>query len=174
MTNDSQNLLRFTVESLRVSNGVRQAGTISDPNAPVGGWSTNNSNFVIVISTPALNSSHNFIIDSDTGSPYMNEIVYYKNGTSLMKRNLANPNATGNTLRTSCPPANATPSCPADAKLADYFESMSFTLYDSNGALTADTALTRSIKINLDMQRKVFGKTISFDNSIRVALRNNF
>jgi prepilin-type N-terminal cleavage/methylation domain-containing protein len=174
MTNDSQNLLRFTVENLRVSNGVRQTNSISDPNAPAGGWNTSNTNFVIVISTPALNSSESYIIDPDSGNPYMNEIVYYKSGTSLMKRNLANPSASGNAMKTSCPAASASSSCPADSKLADYFQSMSFTLYDQNGALTADNSLARSIKIDLSMQRSVFGKVISLNNTIRVALRNNF
>jgi prepilin-type N-terminal cleavage/methylation domain-containing protein len=67
MTTSSQNLLRSTVETLRVSNGVRQTNSISDINAPAGGWNTSNTNFVIVISTPAVDSSHNYLIDPGTG-----------------------------------------------------------------------------------------------------------
>lgn len=174
MTNSSQNLLRSTVEVLRLSNGVRQTNSITDPNAPSGGWNTSNSNFVIVISTPALDSSHNYIIDPSTGSPYMNELVYYKSGTSLMKRSLANPNAAGDTLLTSCPANLATSTCPADVDLADYFQSMSFTLYDQDGNTTADPTLARSIGISLDMQRDVYGTNISLNNAIRVSLRNRF
>src|SRR5512146_1375133 len=92
MTINSQNLLRTTVENIRLGDGVRQTNQINDPNAPSGGWNTNNSAFVIVIAVPALNSSHNYIIDPGTGSPYMNELVYYKSGTDLMERILANPN----------------------------------------------------------------------------------
>ena len=174
MVNSSQNLLRYTVDTLRVSNGVRQTNTIADPNAPVGGWNTNNTNFVIVISTPATDKNHNFIVDSSSGFPYLNEIVYYKSGNSLFRRDLANPSAVGNTQVTTCPPSKATPSCPADPDMADYFQSMSFTLYDQNGAVTTDTTQARSIAINLTMQRGVFGKSISLNNSIRVALRNKF
>lgn len=174
MTNSSQNLLRSTVEALRVGDGVRQTNSIADANAPVGGWNTSNTNFVIVIATPALNSSHDYIISPLTGSPYMNELVYYKSGTSLMRRNLANPDAVGNTLKTSCPASSASPSCPADVDLADYFQSMSFTLYDQDAALTTNTAQARSVKMDLLMQRNVFGKTISLNNSIHVTLRNRF
>lgn len=174
MTTSSQNLLRSTVDNLRVSNGVRQTNAITDANAPVGGWNTSNTNFVIVISTPAINSANNYVIDPSTGSPYMNELVYYKSGNSLYKRNLANPSAAGNRLRTSCPAALASPSCPADVNLADYFQSMSFSLYDQDGTLTGDPALARSIGINLNMQRNVFGSILSLDNNIRVSLRNRF
>lgn len=174
MTNSSQNLLRSTVELLRLSNGVRQTNSINDPNAPNGGWNTSNSSFVIVIDTPATDKNHNYIIDPDTGSPYMNELVYYKDGTSLMKRTLANPSAIGNSVVTTCPPGIATPTCPADSDLADNFQSMSFTLYDQDAAVTTDPTQARSIGITLDMQRSVFGTSISLNNSIRATLRNQF
>ena len=174
MTNSSQNLLRSTVELLRLGNGVRQTNTINDPNAPTGGWNTSNTNFVIVIDTPALDKNNNYIIDSSTGSPFMNELVYYKSGNSLMKRTLANPSATGNTTVTSCPANLASPTCPPDSDLADYFQSMSFTLYDQDADITTDPTQARSVGISLDMQRDVFGTTISLDNSIRATLRNQF
>lgn len=174
MTDSSQNLLRSTVELLRDGNGVRQTNTINDPNAPTGGWNTSNTNFVIVISSPAVDKNHNYIIDPDTGAPYMNELVYYKNGNSLMKRTLANSSATGNIAVTTCPVGLASPTCPPDSDLADYFQSMSFTLYDQDANVTTDPTQARSIGISLDMQRGVFGTTISLDNSIRVTLRNRF
>jgi prepilin-type N-terminal cleavage/methylation domain-containing protein len=174
MAASSQNLLRSTIDSLRLGDGVRQTNVISDPNAPAGGWNTSNSTFVIVIETPAYDSTRNFIIDPDTGNPYMNELVYYKSGTTLLRRNLANPNAVGNTLKTSCPAAQASASCPVDRTLADYVDTMDFTLYDQNNGLTSDPSLARSIKIELIMQRTVFGNPISLDNNIRVTLRNKF
>jgi Tfp pilus assembly protein PilE len=174
MTTSSQNLLRSTVELLRVSNGVRQTNSITDPNAPGGGWNTSNSNFVIVISTPALDASHNYITDPSTGGPYMNELVYYKSGNSLYRRTLANPSATGNSSATTCPANLATSTCPADVDLADYFQAMSFTLYDQNAATTTDPTQARSISINLTMQRNMFGSLLTLNNTIRVTLRNRF
>jgi type II secretory pathway pseudopilin PulG len=174
MTSSSQSLLRRTVDALRLGDGVRQTNSITDPNAPVGGWNTGNSSFVIVIQTPALDTDRNFIVNTTTGSPYMNELVYYKDGTSLLRRNLANPDASGNTLTTSCPAALATSTCPEDAVMAEDVDSITFTLYDLNNGLTSDPSLARSILINLKLQRNVFGDLISFDNSIRVTLRNKF
>lgn len=174
MTVDSQNLLRTTVENIRFGDGVRQTNQIADANAPAGGWNTSNTAFVIVIAIPALDSAHAYIIDPSTGSPYMNELVYYKQGGTLMERKLANPGATGNNLRTTCPVNLATSSCTADPKLADYVNSMIFTLYDQDGAQTASTTLARSVKINLTMQRNAPGQPLNLATDIRVTLRNRF
>jgi prepilin-type N-terminal cleavage/methylation domain-containing protein len=174
MTINSQNLLRTTVENIRFGDGIRQTNQVSDPHAPAGGWNTNNSSFVIVLAVPALDSSRNYIIDSNTGSPYMNELVYYKDGTNLMERKLANPDATGNTLMTTCPPSQASSSCPADTELASYVSSMTFTMYDQNGAQTGDPTIARSIQINLRMERNAPGNPLNLDTSTRVTLRNRF
>jgi prepilin-type N-terminal cleavage/methylation domain-containing protein len=174
MTLTSQNLLRTTVENIRYGDGVRQTNQITDPYSPTGGWNTNNSSFVIIIAVPALNSSKQYIIDPSTGSPYMNELVYYKSGSTLMERILANPSATGNRMHTSCPPASATSSCAADPQLAEYVNTMAFTLYDQNDAQTTTATAARSVKINLSMQRNAPGNPITVSNEIRVTLRNRF
>jgi Tfp pilus assembly protein PilE len=174
MAANSQNLLRATVETLRVGDGVRQTNTISDANAPSGGWNTSNTNFVIVIATPALNSARSYIIDPDTGGPYMNELIYYKSGTSLMERRLANPSASGNSLATSCPASSSSSFCPPDKQLADFVKSMTFAFYDQDNNLTIDPALARLIKIDLSLGRTVFGSPISLNNNIQVTLRNRF
>lgn len=174
MTVDSQNLLRATVEELRYGAGVRQINAISDVNAPVGGWNTSNTNFVIIIAKPAVDSSDNYIIDPITGSPYNNELVYFKQTGSLYKRTLAHPSAIGNSLKTSCPESIATPACPADRKLIDYIDTMVFTLYDQDDSITTDPLLARSVKINLSMKRNTFGGPLLLDNNIRVTLRNTF
>jgi prepilin-type N-terminal cleavage/methylation domain-containing protein len=174
MTINAQNLLRTTVENIRYGNGVEQTNTLSDPNAPSGGWNTSNTNFVIVIPVPAEDGSRNYIIDPATGSPYMNELVYYKSGTTLMERILANQNATGNSLQTTCPSSLATPTCPADKTLATYVSSMTFVLYDQNADTTTTTSSARSINIILTMQRNAPISPLSVTSNIRVTLRNRF
>ncbi len=174
LTNSSQNLLRSTVETLRVGGGVRQTNTISDANAPVGGWNTSNENFVIIIASPAVDSTREYIIDPQTGSPYMNELVYFKEGGKLMRRTLAHPDAAGNSQITSCPESLASPACPADKMLAEYVQDMIFTLYDQDNNSTSDPTAAYSIKIDLAMERDVAGEPLSLGNSIRVTLRNRF
>lgn len=174
LTVTSQNLLRTTVENIRYGDGVRQTNQIADPNSPSGGWNTGNSSFVIIIAVPALDSSKNYIINPETGSPYMNELVYYKSGLTLMQRKLADPAAAGNTLKTTCPPNQASSTCPADIELANYVSSMLFTLYDQDAAVTSDAASARSVKITLTMQRNSPGDPLELTNNIRVTLRNRF
>jgi hypothetical protein len=174
MTADSQNLLRSTVEELRYGAGVRQTNAISDPNAPGSGWNTSNANFVIIIAMPALDSDENYIIDTDTGNPYNNEFVYFKQGATLYKRTLAHPSASGNSTTTSCPEAIATSVCPADKKLIENVNDMVFDLYDQDDVTTNDPLLARSVRINLSMERDTFGEPLTLDNNIRVTLRNNF
>ncbi len=173
MTVDSQNLLRVTVEELRYGAGVRQTNAIADPSAP-SGWNTSNTNFVIIIAVPALDSARNYIIDTATGNPYNNELVYFKQGSVLYKRTLAHPDAAGNILKTSCPAASASPSCPADRVLNEATKDMAFTLYDQDDAVTTDALLARSIKIDLVLERDTFGDPLVLNNSIRTTLRNQF
>jgi prepilin-type N-terminal cleavage/methylation domain-containing protein len=174
MTVSSQNLLRTTVENIRFGDGVRQTNTITDSNAPSGGWNTSNTSFVIVLAVPALDSSRSYITDPSTGSPYMNELVYYKNGTDLMERKLANPAATGNQLHTTCPASKATTSCQADTALAQYVNTMTFTMYDQDAVSTTDPTEARSIKISLNMQRNAPGNPINLSTVTQVTLRNRF
>lgn len=174
MTVASQNLLRAAVEELRYGSGVRQSSNISDPNAPPGGWNTSNSNFIIVVAVPATDSSGNYIINTLTGNPYNNELVYFKNNTTLFKRSLANPAASGNSMRTSCPAAVASASCPADRQLMEHVEDMQFVLYDQDDVSTSNPLDARSVKIILSMSRNTFGDPLNLENSIRVTLRNNF
>jgi prepilin-type N-terminal cleavage/methylation domain-containing protein len=174
MTVNSQNLLRSTVEELRYGAGVRQTNSISDPNGPGGGWNTSNASFVIIIAVPATNSSNDYIIDTATGQPYNNEFVYFKEGTTLYKRTLAHPGAIGNKLVSSCPESTAGSTCPVDRKLADNVKDMDFTLYDQDNALTTNTLLARSVRIDLELEKDTFGEPQQLNNSIRVTLRNNF
>lgn len=174
MTSDAQNLLRSTTEELRYGAGVRQTNSIVDANSPVGGWNTSNSNFVIIVAMPATDASGNYIIDPLTGSPYNNELVYFKSQAKLYKRTLANPNAAGNRATTSCPASIATIGCPADKQLIDYLNDMNFTLYDQDNGVTTDPLLARSINIDLIMQRETFGQPLVLNNNIRITLRNQF
>ncbi len=171
MTADSQNLLRSMVEELRYGAGIRQANTIADPNMP-SGWNTNNDEFVIVIAVPVKDTNNNYIIDTETGSAYKNEYVYYKSGGDLYKRVLADTNASGNAASTTCPPDQVSPTCSSDIKLVDGIDSVIFQLFDQDNAPTTDPLLARSINIFVSLARDTFGEPIRTDNNMRITLRN--
>jgi type II secretory pathway pseudopilin PulG len=169
---ESQNILRSIVEELRVGSGIREQNTVTDPNAPGGVWTTSNANLVLIISTPVLDGSNEFVINEDTGNPYQNELVYYALSNTLYKRYLANPSAAGNQFTTSCPEAEVSETCPSDVKLTDHFKDMNFTFYDQDDNETMLHADARSIRMVIEMERKAFGRTLGFSNDIRMTMRN--
>jgi prepilin-type N-terminal cleavage/methylation domain-containing protein len=172
MALDSQLILTQLVEDIRLSDGISATNQLTDVNAPPGGWVTNDPSNIIIIETPAVDSSRSIIFDTSTGYPYRNEQIYFASGTALHKRTLKNSNAIGNTATTTCPEASASPSCPADKKYTDYMNNLTFTFYDVNNVQTTDPALARSVNLTVNMSRRVYGKTITLSNSTRTTLRN--
>lgn len=124
--------------------------------------------------------------------PYEDEYVVYINGTTkqLMLRSLANPNAVGNRLKTSCPVGFVTSSCPADRVIAPsvasvdmrYFSRTGNTIdwtsiYDSGTGtyIGPDFTAVDVIELKLNLTKKpAFQQTNATINNttIRVALRN--
>lgn len=171
---ESQSVLRSVVEELRQSSSIRTNNANPDPHAPSGGWTTSNANLILIISTPVVDSNNNFVINTDTGNPYQNEIVYFASGKKLFKRILANPSAPGNTEKTHCPEASASSSCPADILMSENFKDMNFVFYDQDDAVTSSIPAARSIKLFIQMERTTYGKTLTFDNNIRITIRNTY
>lgn len=174
LATESQTVLRSVVEELRQSSSIRTSNANPDANAPGSGWTTSNSSLILIISTPALDSSNNFIIDTDTGYPYQNEIVYFTSDSKLHKRFLANTSASGNTRKTTCPQAVSNSSCPPDILMSSNFKTLNFVFYDQDDVVTTSIPNARSIKLFIQMERKTFGKTLQFDNNIRITIRNTY
>ena len=176
MVVESQNILQFITDDVRFASSIVNNNTVTDAN-PLSGstWTTGDVTDALVLQIPTLDASGAFIIDSATGDPYPNEIVYFADGASFYRRTLANPAAVGNNLTTTCPIAIASPSCPADATLTDdLFNGISFTFYDQDDTVISggDVSAARSVDITLTISKNVFGRQVDFDNSIRMTLRN--
>jgi prepilin-type N-terminal cleavage/methylation domain-containing protein len=169
---ESQTILNEMTEDTRLADAISTTNAITDANAPVGGWVTSDPSNVIIIESPAVDSSHNIIYNTDTGSPYRNEFIYFNSNGSMYKRVLANPAASGNTALTTCPASKASSSCPPDILFSSNVANLNFTFYDSSGNTTADAASARSVQLQADMSKKSFGRTITLNNSTRVTLRN--
>lgn len=155
-------------------------------NKPVG---TSGTTPLLYFKRFAQDSSGAFLMNGT--QPFEDEYVLYTNGATkqLLLRSLAN-SASNNRLKSSCPPANATPSCPADKLVADDLNSVDvryfsragnlidFTsIYDStiNQYIGPDFATAEVIEFSLNLTKKpVFQKTETVINStiIRIALRN--
>lgn len=138
----------------------------------------------------SFNNSGSYIINGT--QPFQDEYVLYLSGTakSLMLRSIANPSATGNRLKTSCPPALATSSCPSDKTVASDLASISMRYFSRTGNLIDYTSIwdpvansyagpdftaVDVVEFTLNISAKpTFQKTNSTINStiIRIALRN--
>ncbi len=168
----SQSVLSQLTDDIRLSDAISSTNLVTDANAPVGGWHTSDPSNIIIVESPAINSSRNIIYDDSTGFPYRNEYIYFLSGTAIYKRILANSMAVGNTAKTTCPANKVTSSCPADRLFTSDSKNLDFTFYDSQNNTTADAASARSVSFEVDMARKSYGKNITLNNSTQITLRN--
>ena len=169
---ESQVVLRKVIDDSRLADSIKSSGTLADANAPSGGWVTNDPSNVLIIGDPATDSSRNIIYNPSDSFPYENEVVYFASSGGLYRRILNNPSAVGDTAVTTCPQALASSTCPADTTLSSNVVDLSFTFYDINNVSTANASLARSIAITVNMQRKIYGTIVSFNNTVRTTLRN--
>lgn len=169
---ESQNILAQLTEDIRLSDAMSATNVLADPYAPSGGWVTSDPSNILIIESPAITSSRDIIYDSNTGFPYRNEFIYFTTGKNMYKRVLKNTTAAGNTATRSCPAANSTSTCPPDRLFSTNVSNLTFTFYDASDNTTAVPAQARSVVLQVDMAKKVFGKNIALSNSTRVTLRN--
>jgi type II secretory pathway component PulJ len=169
---ESQSILSQMTEDIRLADAISSTNALSDPNSPAGGWSTSDPSNIIIIENPAVDSNHNIIYDTTTGSPYRNEFIYFGSGTTMYKRILANSAAVGNTAKTTCPQNLSSSTCPPDRLFSTNASNLSFTFYDASDNTTANATLARSVSLQVDMAKKAFGKNITLSNTTRVTLRN--
>jgi hypothetical protein len=138
----------------------------------------------------SVNSSKQFIMNGT--QPYEDEYILYLDGTAkkLMQRNLSNASASGNKLKTSCPPALATTACPADKMIAEDVASVTTRFFSRTGNLInhnsiidpstgeyigPDYPAVEVLELTVNLSKKAsFSGTNAQQNStiIRIALRN--
>lgn len=138
----------------------------------------------------STNSSNNLILNG--AQPYEDEFVMYMDNVKkqLLVRTLANPNAPGNKLVTSCPPASATDTCPADKVIGSDLASVSTRYFSRSGNLIdyqstvdpltgeyigPDYPSVEVIELTVRLARKpIMQKTNATRNTtvVRIALRN--
>lgn len=124
--------------------------------------------------------------------PYEDEFIIYLDGTGkkMFIRSLANPGASGNRVKTSCPPASATTSCPADREIVQYLASVDLEYFARSGGTIDYTSIVdpitgnfagpdfpvvEAVEFTIHLSKKPFLQKTSAtqnDTVIRVALRN--
>jgi type II secretory pathway pseudopilin PulG len=96
---------------------------------------------VFYFQAPSVNTSRNFIMNGT--QTYQDEFVLYLDGTSktLKIRNLINPSATGDRLKTSCPASVASAICPADRKFSENVSSVDVRYFSRSGNTIDHTSI---------------------------------
>lgn len=174
MSIDTSNIFNQMSTEIRLGSNILNTNTISDPNAPNEGWQTGNTQQTLVIQSPVLDSSNEFVLDPASGIPYFNEFIYFLDDGILYKRILANTDASENSEKTSCPQDLSSETCPPDRIFTADPVSMDFTFYDQDDVTISGTDFTgaRSIEISVDIERNVFGELIQYSATSRATMRN--
>jgi prepilin-type N-terminal cleavage/methylation domain-containing protein len=161
MTNDVQ-----------LSGSADQNNRWADPNAPGGqfGWTSNSQTLVLA---EIATDKNNNVIFSDPAKyiTQKDNQIYYLSGSTLYRRTITSSSANDAAV-TTCPPADATSSCPADKTVATGVTSWSVSYYDANEALVDPTS-ARSIQISITLSAPLDSQTISASYSTRMVFRND-
>jgi prepilin-type N-terminal cleavage/methylation domain-containing protein len=157
-------------------------------NIPIGSSGTTP---IVYFRQPSKNSSGVIIMNGT--QPYEDEYVAYMDAATkqLLIRSLANPSATGNRLKTSCPAVYATTTCPADKIIVSDLASVDLRFFSRTGNLIDYTSIIDSstgayigpdyqavevLELTLNISKKSLFQTsnATFNSTIiRVALRNS-
>lgn len=203
---DSLRELMGTSSGLIIQNSITDANVeVPDPDYPGGGFwlpihavpgtvaigAAGSFTPLLYFKRYSFDSSNQYIMNGN--SPFEDEYVLYLDGTdkSLMLRTLVDPDATGDKLKTTCPPEAATASCPADRTIATDIGSVSDRFFSRTGNLIDFTSITdpdtgqyagpdfpavEVLEVTLNLTKKPsFSSTnpVSSSTVIRVALRNS-
>lgn len=157
-------------------------------NTPVGATGTTTP--LLYFRRFSLTTTGAYILNG--AQPYEDEYVLYLNGTTkqLLLRSIANPSATGNRLKSSCPKAVASSSCPEDKIVADNIVSVDKRFFSRSGNLVdwtsvydattstyvgPDYSVVEVLELTLNISKKAVFQTANTTQSstiIRIALRN--
>jgi prepilin-type N-terminal cleavage/methylation domain-containing protein len=168
---NAQNTLDTVTNDIKLSGSADQPNRWPDANAPGNqfGWQSNSGTLVLArIAT----TSQKDVIFSDPAQ-YITEkdnVVYYVSNKKMYRRIIAadDPNTAA---VTTCPPASATASCPADSKIGEDITAFSVSYYDANDQIvTPDEA--RAIQLAITVSQSKGGQEITASYTTRMVFRN--
>lgn len=169
---NAESALDTITTDVKLSGSVDQNNRWPDNNGPGGnlyGWTAGSQ--VLVLAKAAVDSSNNIIfIDSAKYISQKDNEIYYLSGTTLYRRTLASTSS-GDAAITTCPPTDATSSCPADLTIATGVKSLTFTYYDANGNTVTPTD-ARSVETDITLSSEQGGQTVSASYKARMVFRN--
>lgn len=169
---NAENALDTITNDIRLSGSADDTNRWPDANGPGGqqfGWHSGTQ--VLVLAKAAVDTSNN-IIFSDPAQyiTQKDNVVYYLSNGTLYKRTIAADDANSAAV-TTCPPASATQSCPADKTIATGVKGFTITYYDENlQSVTPDNA--RAVQLAITLSATKGGRTVDANYNTRMVFRN--
>jgi prepilin-type N-terminal cleavage/methylation domain-containing protein len=171
LLSNSQDALDTISNDIRLSGGADQNNRWPDANAPGNqfGWQSDASTLVLArIAT----TSQRKVVFSDPAE-YITEkdnVVYYVSGAKLYRRIIAADDPATSAVST-CPPASATASCPADSKIAEDVTGFTITYYDANDQIVTPDE-SRAVQLAITLSAVKGGRNITASYTTRMVFRN--
>jgi Tfp pilus assembly protein PilW len=145
---------------------------------------------LIYFNRPSIDTSKNIIMNGDV--PYQDDVILYMDGSTkqLLARVRANPYASNNRAKTSCPASQASQSCPADTVVADNVAGVGMRYFSRSGNtidytsivdpntgdyIGPDFSSVEVVEFTLNLYKRAqlhSGANTTNQTVIRVALRN--
>lgn len=169
---NAENALDTIANDIRLSGSTDETNRWPDANGPSGqqfGWHSGTQ--VLVLAKTAVDTSNN-IIFSDPAQyiTQKDNAVYYLSNGTLYKRVIAADDANSAAV-TTCPPASASQSCPADKTIATGVKGFTITYYDENlQSVTPDNA--RAVQLAITLSATKGGRTVDANYNTRMVFRN--
>lgn len=169
---NAETALDTVTNDIKLSGNADQNNRWPDPNGPGGnqfGWTSGSQ--VLVLAKAAVDSSNNIIFsDPEEYISQKDNEIYYLSGTTLYRRTLASDSSNDAAI-TTCPPASATSSCPADETIATGVSSLTFTYYDADENVVSPSN-ARSVQISIVLSSERGGQKVSASYTARMVFRN--
>lgn len=172
---EAQLSLDVMVRDIRLSASVDENNRIEDDNSPDAdvtdglGWESNAG--TLVLATAAEDTDGNIIFEDETHYiTTKNNIIYYVQDDTLYRRTLA-ADTPNNSMITTCPPDEASGSCPADRLSVKNVQSLTFRYFNAADE-EVDPPLARSVEATLHLRASKFGREVNVTYSTRTVFRN--
>lgn len=172
LLNSAQTGFERVTNDIRLSANADNVNQWSDAHGPSGAFSWTSDSDTLVLATAAQDSNDNIIFaDPANYISLKNNVIYYLSNGTLYKRVLAAP-AANNSAVTTCPPNQASTSCPADSIVLENVKSFTVKYIDEqNTEVAPDDA--RTIELNAVLEKKTFSEPVSVEYTTRMVFRND-
>lgn len=141
------------------------------PGAPLNPLSWTSNGTTLVLASSAVHTSGNVMFDDALNYVTLkNNVIFFTRDGILYRRTLAAPTP-GNSAKTTCPAANASASCPADAIVMRNVSEFTVRYINADDAVVAPSD-ARAIELKITLSDDVFGEAVSASYTTRMVFRN--